>query len=144
MTKDTPTPQTEKPQIRRLSIHSTEWPLLEPWANLIIKALRDYAGLADKTFATWCRLMRDLQSKHPERIKAAIAELNVAMELTFPHTTTYRKFYDATTGMMTGRWKPSKELQVLLNHAHKKLQSKSNPRKTAANRKQKAAAKPVK
>ena len=120
---DTPTPQTQK-----LAIHSVEWPLPEPWANLIIKALRDDAALADKTLAIWCRLMRDLHSKDQDRIKAVIAELNVAMELTFPHTTTYRKFYDATTGMMTGQFKPSKELQALLDSAKRQLERKDTGR----------------
>ena len=67
-----------------------------------------------------CVEWKDIENA-PERIKAVIAELNVAMELTFPHTTTYRKFYDTTTGMMTGRLEPNKELQVLLNSARKQL-----------------------
>lgn len=101
MVKDTPS-ETEQ-----------QWTDEEAWEILLEKTLATDPATADTAMELWGRLLKELQSR-PEGVKAVSAELNTAMEITYPYTTASKKLFELTVLSLTGDVKPSEEPRTLI------------------------------
>lgn len=68
-----------------------QWTDEEAWEILLTATLASDPATADTAMELWGRLLKELQSG-PEGVKAVIAELNKAMEITYPYTTAKERF----------------------------------------------------